>query len=157
MIFRIAFMSQLRNIFALIISHFYGILNRNWDFRSFFEAFQEMPDVTRGGLHLSNIPSLTLNTNASMPLLGLGVYKATAPGEVERYHATALDLGYRLIDTVLLIKRRGCRAGDPFFFCSTERTLSQQNYGIPHSESEILTGPFNVVWIGLGLIMWIFI
>ena len=32
---------------------------------------------------MSNIPSLTLNTNASMPLLGLGVYKATAPGEVE--------------------------------------------------------------------------
>ena len=31
---------------------------------------------------MSNIPSLTLNTNASMPLLGLGVYKATAPGEV---------------------------------------------------------------------------
>lgn len=46
---------------------------------------------------MSNIPSLTLNTNASMPLLGLGVYKATAPGEVEGAIATALDLGYRLI------------------------------------------------------------
>ena len=48
-------MSQLRNIFALIISHFYGIMDRNWDF----------------------------------PLLGLGVYKATAPGEVEGAIATA--------------------------------------------------------------------
>ena len=48
---------------------------------------------------MSNIPSLTLNTNASMPLLGLGVYKATAPGEVEGAIANALELGYRLIDT----------------------------------------------------------
>ena len=50
LIFRITFMSQLRNIFALIISHFYGIMDRNWDFRSFL-YFSEMPDVTRGGLH----------------------------------------------------------------------------------------------------------
>ena len=53
---------------------------------------------------MSNIPSLTLNTNASMPLLGLGVYKATAPGEVEGAIATALDLGYRLIDTASAYK-----------------------------------------------------
>ena len=53
---------------------------------------------------MSNIPSLTLNTNASMPLLGLGVYKATAPGEVESAIATALDLGYRLIDTASAYK-----------------------------------------------------
>ena len=76
---------------------------------------------------MSNIPSLTLNTNASMPLLGLGVYKATAPG-----------------GSVLLLFH-----GKNF--------LSQQNYGIPHSESEILTGPFNEVWIDSDLIMWIFI
>lgn len=75
---------------------------------------------------MSNIPSLTLNTNASMPLLGLGVYKATAPGEVEGAIATALDLGYRLIDTASAYKNEegvGRRAGDPFFFCSTERTF----------------------------------
>ena len=53
---------------------------------------------------MSNIPSLTLNTTASMPLLGLGVYKATAPGEVEGAIATALDLGYRLIDTASAYK-----------------------------------------------------
>ena len=41
---------------------------------------------------MSNIPSLTLNT------------KATAPGEVEGAIATALDLGYRLIDTASAYK-----------------------------------------------------
>ena len=71
---------------------------------------------------MSNIPSLTLNTNASMPLLGLGVYKATAPGEVEGAIATALDLGYRLIDTASAYKNEE-GVGDPFFFCSTERTF----------------------------------
>ena len=94
-----------------------------------------------------------------MPLLGLGVYKATAPGEVEGAIATALDLGYRLIDTASAYKnRRGRRAGDPFFFCSTERTFYHNKiYGILHSGSEILTGPFNEVWIDSDLIMWIFI
>ena len=53
---------------------------------------------------MSNIPSLILNTNDRMPLLGLGVYKATAPGEVEGAIAAALDCGYRLIDTASAYK-----------------------------------------------------
>ena len=39
---------------------------------------------------MSVIPSLTLNTHDHMPLLGLGVYKATAPNEVE----TAIACGF---------------------------------------------------------------
>lgn len=53
---------------------------------------------------MSMIPSLILNTNAQMPLLGLGVYKATAPGEVEGAIANALACGYRLIDTASAYK-----------------------------------------------------
>ncbi len=53
---------------------------------------------------MSVIPSLTLNTNDKMPYLGLGVYKATAPGEVENAIAAALDHGYRLIDTASVYK-----------------------------------------------------
>ena len=107
---------------------------------------------------MSNIPSLTLNTNASMPLLGLGVYKATAPGEVEGAISTALDLGYRLIDTASAYKNeegvgRGIRSSS----VPRKELFIKQNYGIPHSESEILTGPFNEVWIDSDLIMWIFI
>lgn len=53
---------------------------------------------------MSVIPSLTLNTHDHMPLLGLGVYKATAPNEVETAIAAALDAGYRLIDTASVYK-----------------------------------------------------
>jgi len=42
--------------------------------------------------------SLTLNTGASLPQLGLGVWQAT-PDEAATAVATALRLGYRLIDT----------------------------------------------------------
>ena len=44
------------------------------------------------------IPALTLNTNDKMPLLGLGVYKSVAPGEVESAIFYAMEAGYRLID-----------------------------------------------------------
>lgn len=50
------------------------------------------------------IPTLTLNTKDTMPLLGLGVYKATAPDEVETAIANALERGYRLIDTASVYK-----------------------------------------------------
>ena len=40
-----------------------------------------------------------LNTNEKMPMLGLGVYKATGENEVERAIEAATGCGYRLIDT----------------------------------------------------------
>ncbi|MGI6069598.1 MAG: aldo/keto reductase [Blautia sp.] len=43
--------------------------------------------------------SAPLNTNENMPLLGLGVYKATGENEVENAIAAAVSCGYRLIDT----------------------------------------------------------
>ena len=50
------------------------------------------------------IPALTLNTNDKMPLLGLGVYKSVAPGEVESAIFYAMEAGYRLIDTASVYK-----------------------------------------------------
>ena len=50
------------------------------------------------------IPSLTLNTKDKMPMLGLGVYKATGPNEVEKAISYALESGYRLIDTASVYK-----------------------------------------------------
>lgn len=50
------------------------------------------------------IPSLTLNTQDKMPMLGLGVYKATGPNEVETAISFALESGYRLIDTASVYK-----------------------------------------------------
>jgi 2,5-diketo-D-gluconate reductase A len=46
----------------------------------------------------TNVPSLTLNNGVEMPILGFGVYQIP-PDETEQAVATALEVGYRLIDT----------------------------------------------------------
>lgn len=48
--------------------------------------------------------TVTLNNGKSMPLLGLGSYKATAPNEAEAAIKTAADCGYRLFDTASVYK-----------------------------------------------------
>lgn len=45
-----------------------------------------------------------LNTNREMPLLGLGVYKATGETEAENSIISAVESGYRLIDTASAYK-----------------------------------------------------
>ena len=45
-----------------------------------------------------------LNTNREMPLLGLGVYKATGENEAENAVISAVESGYRLIDTASVYK-----------------------------------------------------
>ena len=45
-----------------------------------------------------------LNTNREMPLLGLGVYKATGENEAENAIISAVESGYRLIDTASVYK-----------------------------------------------------
>ena len=45
-----------------------------------------------------------LNTNREMPLLGLGVYKATGENEAEHAIVSAVENGYRLIDTASVYK-----------------------------------------------------
>lgn len=48
--------------------------------------------------------TITLNTGAEMPMLGLGVYKATGENEVQQAIVNAADIGYRLIDTASVYK-----------------------------------------------------
>lgn len=50
------------------------------------------------------IPTITLNNNVELPLLGLGVYEATGENEVENAIDCALNQGYRLIDTASVYK-----------------------------------------------------
>ena len=47
----------------------------------------------------TNVPTVTLNNGVEMPILGFGVYQIP-PEETEPAVATALEVGYRLIDTV---------------------------------------------------------
>ena len=48
--------------------------------------------------------TVLLNSDHEMPLLGLGVYKATGDNEAERAIAAAVKAGYRLIDTASVYK-----------------------------------------------------
>ena len=55
-----------------------------------------------GGIVFDN--TVFLNTNREMPLLGLGVYKATGENEAENAIISAVESGYRLIDTASVYK-----------------------------------------------------
>jgi 2,5-diketo-D-gluconate reductase A len=46
-----------------------------------------------------NTPSITLNTGGSIPQLGLGTARVTDQEEIRRTVATALEVGYRHVDT----------------------------------------------------------
>jgi 2,5-diketo-D-gluconate reductase A len=46
----------------------------------------------------TQVPSVTLNNGVEMPILGFGVFQIP-PDETEQAVATALEVGYRLIDT----------------------------------------------------------
>lgn len=46
----------------------------------------------------ATVPTVTLNTGTTMPILGFGVYQVR-PGETEEVVANALEAGYRSIDT----------------------------------------------------------
>ncbi len=48
---------------------------------------------------MTPVPFVTLNNGVTMPLLGFGVFQVPDAGECERSVATALQTGYRLIDT----------------------------------------------------------
>ncbi|MDT4903356.1 MAG: 2,5-diketo-D-gluconate reductase [Pseudonocardiales bacterium] len=50
---------------------------------------------------MADQPRILLNTGASMPQLGFGVFQVT-PDEVEKAVATALETGYRSIDTAAM-------------------------------------------------------
>ena len=88
------------------------------------------------------IPSFTLNTGASMPYLGLGLFKITDQSVMDRTISDALSIGYRLLDTASVYKNEAQET----IFSSLPKS------GIPPSESEISRtlsiGVLNVfVWI----------
>src|SRR5918993_3960599 len=58
-----------------------------------------MPRRKQGELHMSAIPSVTLNNGVEMSLLGFGVFQVTDAEECERSVYDAICTGYRLIDT----------------------------------------------------------
>ena len=79
-----------------------------------------------------------LNTNREMPLLGLGVYKATGENEAENAIISAVESGYRLIDTASVYKNEE-NVGRGIAKLMEYREMNfllLQKYGIPHSDWE---------------------
>lgn len=64
--------------------------------------------------------TVLLNTNREMPMLGLGVYKATGTDEVENSIRFAVNAGYRLIDTASAYKNED-GVGRGIKMCSADR------------------------------------
>ena len=53
-------------------------------------------------MNTSTVPTITLNNGVSIPQVGLGVWQAAEGAEVETAVRSALDAGYRLIDTAAI-------------------------------------------------------
>ena len=66
------------------------------------------------------IPSLTLNTGASMPALGLGLFKITDQAAMDRTISDALSIGYRLFDTASVYKNEA-ELGNALMRCHVPR------------------------------------
>lgn len=64
--------------------------------------------------------TIFLNNDREMPLLGLGVYKATGENEAEKAVMSAVDAGYRLIDTASVYKNEE-NVGRGIAWCSVPR------------------------------------
>lgn len=73
------------------------------------------------------MPKIKLNNGVDMPLVGLGVYKMDTPAECEKAIITAIEAGYRHIDTATLY--------------GNEKAVGRaiKNCGIPREELFITT------------------
>lgn len=106
--------------------------------------------------------SVFLNNDRTMPLLGLGLYKATADDEAENAIAAAVKNGYRLIDTASAYKNeenvgRGiARCGIPRkdLFITTKIWNNAQRLGDVHGAFQRSLDRLGLDYIDLYLIHW---
>lgn len=59
---------------------------------------------------MSPIPSITLNNDMQMPIIGFGVYQIP-PEETEQAVSSALEVGYRHVDTAAAYGKKKPSAG----------------------------------------------
>ena len=79
-----------------------------------------------------------LNDGREMPLLGLGVYKATDNDELKQAISSAVSWGYHLIDTASFYKTKKESVKEYRLLIYREKIyLSLQKFGIPLRELEI--------------------
>lgn len=106
--------------------------------------------------------TIFLNNDREMPLLGLGVYKATGENEAENAIITAADAGYRLIDTASVYKNeenvgRGimkCGVPRKNLFITTKVWNTAQRLGDIQGAFERSLDRLKLDYVDLYLIHW---
>lgn len=87
-------------------------------------------NVTMKGRKTVHIPTTTLHNGVKMPMIGLGVYKAKEGDEVKQAVKTALEVGYRSIDTATVYENESGVGEAVRESESREKTcLLQQKFG----------------------------
>ncbi len=106
--------------------------------------------------------TVILNTNREMPLLGLGVYKAIGENEAENAIISAVQSGYRLIDTASVYKNeenvgRGianCGISRSELFVTTKVWNTAQRLGDIKGAFERSLERLNLDYVDLYLVHW---
>ncbi|MCI5648904.1 MAG: aldo/keto reductase [Fusicatenibacter sp.] len=109
-----------------------------------------------------NIPKITLNDGNKMPLLGLGVYKATGENEVEQAIRDAVLTGYRMIDTASVYKNeegvgrgiRSCGVPRSELFITTKIWNTAQRVGDIEGAFHRSLDRMKLDYVDLYLIHW---
>lgn len=106
--------------------------------------------------------TIYLNNGREMPLLGLGVYKAAADSEAEHAVISAVQAGYRLIDTASVYKNeenvgRGiakCGISRRELFITSKIWNTAQRLGDVHGAFERSLDRLGLDYVDLYLIHW---
>jgi 2,5-diketo-D-gluconate reductase A len=113
-----------------------------------------------GGPDLS-VPSIALNDENTMPVLGLGVAELTEE-ETERAVSTALEIGYRLIDTAAVYGNEGAvgraiaASGIPRaeLFITTKVANADHGFNIAQDAVKVSLDKLGLDYVDLVLIHW---
>jgi diketogulonate reductase-like aldo/keto reductase len=114
------------------------------------------------GFKMSNAPTVKLNNGIMMPQLGLGVWLSEEGPQVETAVTTALQNGYRLIDTAAMygneagvgraIKASGVKREE--IFLTTKLMNTDQGYDNALKAFEVSRKKLDTDYIDLYLIHW---
>jgi 2,5-diketo-D-gluconate reductase A len=113
-----------------------------------------------GGPDLS-VPSVALNDEYTMPVLGLGVAELTEE-ETERAVSTALEIGYRLIDTAAVygneaaVGRAIAASGIPRaeLFVTTKVANADQGFNVAQDAVKVSLDKLGLDYVDLFLVHW---
>jgi 2,5-diketo-D-gluconate reductase A len=109
----------------------------------------------------SSVPSIGLNDENTMPVLGLGVAELTEE-ETERAVSTALEIGYRLIDTAAVygneaaVGRAIAASGIPRaeLFITTKVANADHGFNIAQDAVKVSLDKLGLDYVDLFLVHW---